>query len=70
MLVLSEKSLKKEATEVFKSVQCYMGDRKMKQGSTPDSVLLETCCLAHAKPQLRDELFIQICRQTTENPRR
>ncbi|KAL1116664.1 hypothetical protein AAG570_005136, partial [Ranatra chinensis] len=70
MLVLSDKNLKKEATEVFRMVQTYMGDRKGKQGATQESVLLEMTTLAHANPALRDELFIQICRQTTENPRR
>lgn len=70
MLVLSDKNLKKEATEVFKMVQTYMGDRKGKQGSSLDSVLLEVCNLAHSKAALRDELYIQICRQTTENPRK
>nr|XP_024218134.1 uncharacterized protein LOC106688174 isoform X6 [Halyomorpha halys] len=70
MLVLSDKALKKEATEVFKMVQTYMGDRKGKQGSSPDAVLLDICLLAHAKAALRDELYIQICRQTTENPRK
>ncbi|XP_014258422.1 rho GTPase-activating protein 39 isoform X2 [Cimex lectularius] len=70
MLVLSDKNLKKEATEVFKMVQMYMGDRKAKQGATQESVLLEVCNLAHQKAALRDELYIQICRQTTENPRK
>lgn len=70
MLVISDKALKKEATEVFKMVQTYMGDRKAKQGATLDSVLLEICLLAHSKAALRDELYIQICRQTTENPRK
>lgn len=70
MLVLSDKALKKEATEVFKMVQTYMGDRKGKQGSSSDAVLLDICLLAHSKAALRDELYIQICRQTTENPRK
>lgn len=70
MLVLSDKALKKEARDVFKLVQMYMGDRKLKVGTTLDSVLLEVTTLAHSKAPLRDELFIQICRQTTDNPRK
>jgi Rho GTPase-activating protein 39 len=70
MLVLNDKALKKEACELFKLVQVYMGDRKTKPGSTLFSVALEICQLGYTKPGLRDELYIQVCRQTTENPRK
>lgn len=68
MLVLPEKSLKKDACEMFKLVQIYMGDRKAKVRMTLNSVALELCSMAYSKPPLRDELYIQICRQTTEHP--
>lgn len=70
MLVLSDKALKKEACDLFKLVQTYMSDRKAKLGMTLNSVALEICMTGFMKPNLRDELYIQICRQTTENPRK
>ena len=47
-----------------------MGDRKCKPGMTCNSVALELCNYAWNKPALRDELYLHICRQTTENPRK
>jgi len=70
MLVLAEKGLKKEACDLFKLVQIYMSDRKAKVGMSLNSVALEIASIAYNKPPLRDELYVQICRQTTENPRR
>ena len=47
-----------------------MGDRKCKPGMTCNSVALELCNHAWNKQSLRDELYLHICRQTTENPRK
>lgn len=70
MLPLEDKTLKKEACDLFKLVQIYMGDRKCKPGMTCNSVALELCNHAWNKPALRDELYLHVCRQTTENPRK
>lgn len=70
MLVLSDKALKKEACELFKLVQIYMSDRKAKPEMTINSVAYDICNIGYTKAALRDELYIQICRQTTENPRK
>ncbi|XP_046640138.1 uncharacterized protein LOC124321266 [Daphnia pulicaria] len=70
MLPLEDKTLKKEACDLFKLVQIYMGDRKCKPGMMCNSVALELCNHAWNKPALRDELYLHVCRQTTENPRK
>lgn len=68
MLALSrDKAGKKMATELFKLVQIYMGDRKARAGMSLNSVVLDIITVAVAQPQLRDELYVQLCRQTTEN---
>ncbi|XP_029634196.1 uncharacterized protein LOC115209795 isoform X3 [Octopus sinensis] len=65
MLRTNDKAVKREACEVFKLIQMYMGDRKPK--STPLQVALEITVKGWTMPSLRDEIFIQLCRQTTEN---
>ena len=48
-----------------------MDERKANSGvKSENSVALEICNMAYTKPALRDELYIQICRQTTENPKK
>lgn len=69
-LLASSKPVSRQALDMFRQVQMYMGDRKVRPGVTPNSLLVEILSAAHAQPLLRDELFVQLCRQTTENPRR
>ena len=64
---LTDKAAKKEALEVFRSVQIYMGDRRAKHGMTINSVALDITSKAYSIKQLRDELFVQLCKQTTDN---
>ena len=70
MIATLDKALKKDACEVYKLIQIYMGDRKAKPGMTLNSVGAELAGLGWSKPGLRDEVYVQVCRQTTENPRR
>ncbi|XP_035781604.1 hornerin-like isoform X3 [Anopheles albimanus] len=65
-----DKAGKKMATDLFKLVQIYMGDRKARLGMSLNSVAIDIVTMAMAQSQLRDELYIQMCRQTTENPSR
>lgn len=69
MLALSrDKAGKKMAIEMFRLVQIYMGDRKARAGMSLNSVIRDIATMAVAHPPLRDELYVQLCRQTTENP--
>ncbi|XP_017874223.1 PREDICTED: filaggrin-2 isoform X3 [Drosophila arizonae] len=71
MLALSrDKADKKTAIELFKLVQIYMGDRKARMGMNLNSVAIDIIVASLPQQQLRDELYVQLCRQTTENPKR
>ncbi|KAM4865191.1 rho GTPase-activating protein 39 isoform 1-T3 [Thomomys bottae] len=65
MIVTSDRHVKKEACEIFKLIQMYMGDRRAK--TDPLHVALEIATKGWSAQGLRDELYIQLCRQTTEN---
>ena len=60
---MNEKSQKKEAVGVFKLVQIYMSDRKAKVGMTVNSVAQEISDTGYSSPGLRDEVYIQLCKQ-------
>lgn len=67
MIRTNDKVVKKEATEIFRTIQAYMGDRKVK--STTNQLGLDIIIKGWSMPSLRDEIYIQLCRQTTENKR-
>ncbi|XP_076450484.1 uncharacterized protein LOC143286698 isoform X3 [Babylonia areolata] len=65
MIRTNDKSIKKEACDIFKLIQLYMGDRQGKQA--PLSVALEIITKGWSTINLRDEIYIQLTRQTTNN---
>lgn len=93
LIKTNNKVIKKEACDLFKLIQIYMGDRKtlinmtnqnslkksasmfnestfVQQLTAPcvnDSVCLEIMTKGWMHPQLRDELYLQIVKQTTQN---
>ena len=64
---VTDKALKKEAIEIFRLIQIYMGERRAKAGMTINSVAVDITGRGYAKPALRDEIYVQLCKQTTEN---
>ncbi|KAE8298028.1 Rho GTPase-activating protein 39 [Larimichthys crocea] len=65
MLVTSNRAVRKEACEMFKLVQAYMGDRPSRLDRRHCALLIVTKCWD--MPGLRDELYVQLVRQTTSN---
>lgn len=65
MLVTSNRVVRKEACEMFKLVQAYMGDRPSRLDRRHCALLIVTKCWD--LPGLRDELYVQLVRQTTGN---
>lgn len=66
MIMTKDKQTKKEACESFRLIQGYMGDKKVKK---IDHVALDLITRGWQNSSLRDEIFIQLCRQTTANPK-
>ncbi|KAG9332582.1 hypothetical protein JZ751_014680 [Albula glossodonta] len=65
MLITSDRAIKKEACEMFKLVQAYMGDRQARLDRRHVALLIVTKCWG--MQGLRDELYVQLVRQTTDN---
>ena len=64
---VTDKALKKEAIEIFRLIQIYMGERRAKAGMTINSVAVDITGRGYGKSALRDEIYVQLCKQTTEN---
>eukprot|EP00039_Didymoeca_costata_P016530 m.298259 g.298259 ORF g.298259 m.298259 type:complete len:551 (-) comp16408_c0_seq1:2695-4347(-) len=66
MLLTLKKAEKKTALDLFKLVQMYMGDRNAR-GRDPTEIGLTIVASTWNSPPLRDEVYLQLCKQTTEN---
>lgn len=66
MIQTRDKQQKKEAVDLFKLLLQYMGDKKKKVKDS-DLLALEIATRAWEKKGLRDEIYIQLCRQTSSN---
>jgi len=68
MIRTGDKLVKREASELFKVIQTYMLDRKGK-ASSREVIALEIATKGWSTVELRDEIYMQLCRQTTDNPK-
>ena len=66
MILTRDKQQRKDACDMFKLVQQYMGDRKSKVKDV-NLIALEITTMAWTNKGLRDEIYIQLCRQTSAN---
>lgn len=69
MMRTSDKVVKKEAPETFKLIQQYQGDRRPKKEEPLNQLALQLATKGWSMNALRDEIYIQLCRQTTDNKR-
>lgn len=66
--------IKSEAIHCFKLIQLFMGDRVPSERKDTiirrEEIAFELISTACSRHELRDEIFVQLCRQTTDNPRK
>jgi hypothetical protein len=68
-LLLSNKNLTKDALKCFKILQMLMHDRPRSRTFHTMEAFQSLLCCGISKGQMRDEIYVQICRQLNKNPR-
>ena len=70
MLLTHDKRVRKDAIELFRLVQMFMGDRSAPRGKEPNQIaheIVTKCWDPSNGVTLRDEIYIQLCKQTYMN---
>ena len=65
LILIQDRQMKKDAIDMFKLILGYMGDRTIK-GKSPEKLALELTTKGWGTPMLRDEIYLQLCKQTTK----
>ncbi|KAG2183668.1 hypothetical protein INT43_006676 [Umbelopsis isabellina] len=67
-LMILNKDLHKDALKSFKLIQMIMGDRSRPRNSSANEDLQWLCNCGITKGQMRDEIYVQVCKQLNNNP--
>ncbi|RKP26474.1 Rho GTPase activation protein [Syncephalis pseudoplumigaleata] len=69
-LLALDKNAHRDALKIFKIIQRIMGDRPRVRGSTAVEDIQWVLERGLQQPELRDEIYVQLCKQVTANPSR